>query len=379
MAAGPIAPVWRGRQLLGARRDGQGAGGNPGDGLRAEAEREAPGGGRELVGTTRPTGSSGTCGRSSASAGSGGRGRPTATKPSPRGAASSRRWPSSARWCSSSRTCTGRTTDCSTSSTTSSSGPAASRSSCVCTARPELLERRSDWGGGKLNALTVSLSPLSDDETARLLAALLERPLLEADLQQGCSRMPVATRSTRSSSRGCSTRARRAMQLGLPETVQGIIAARLDSLSADEKALLQNAAVLGKVFWRGALADDRRHARRPSGSLHALERKGFVQRARRSSVAGETEYAFRHLLVRDVAYGQIPRASRADKHRQAAEWIELLGRPEDHAEMLAHHYSERARVRPCSGAGYGRTCRTRPAGAARCRRPCAVPQRLPGS
>jgi tetratricopeptide (TPR) repeat protein len=73
--------------------------------------------------------------------------------------------------------------------------------------------------------------------------------------------------------------------------------------------------------------------------LHALQQKEFVQRARRSSVAGETEFAFKHVLVRDVAYGQIPRADRAHKHARAAQWIESLGRSEDHAEMVAHHYS----------------------------------------
>ena len=74
-------------------------------------------------------------------------------------------------------------------------------------------------------------------------------------------------------------------------------------------------------------------------SLHRLERKEFVRRERRSSVATETEYAFRHVLVRDVAYGQVPRALRAEKHRLAAEWIEALSADrEDRAEMLAHHY-----------------------------------------
>src|SRR5436190_2276102 len=118
----------------------------------------------------------------------------------------------------------------------------------------------------------------------------------------------------------------------LPESVQGIIAARLDSLPPEEKSVLQAAAVMGKVFWLGALGVDER-------SLHPLQQKEFVQRARRSSVAGETEFSFKHVLVRDVAYGQIPRAERAAKHRRAAEWIESLGRPRDHAEMLAHHYS----------------------------------------
>jgi tetratricopeptide (TPR) repeat protein len=89
--------------------------------------------------------------------------------------------------------------------------------------------------------------------------------------------------------------------------------------------------VIGKVFWLGALGATEE-------LLHPLEQKEFVQRARRSSVAGETEYAFRHVLIRDVAYGQIPRGERAHKHLAAAEWIESLGRPEDHAEMVAHHY-----------------------------------------
>jgi tetratricopeptide (TPR) repeat protein len=113
--------------------------------------------------------------------------------------------------------------------------------------------------------------------------------------------------------------------------VQGIIASRLDALPPDEKRLLQDAAVIGKVFWLGALDATERQ-------LHSLEQKEFVQQARRSSVAGQMEFAFKHLLVRDVAYGQIPRGERAAKHLLAAEWIEALGRREDHAEMVAHHY-----------------------------------------
>ena len=100
-----------------------------------------------------------------------------------------------------------------------------------------------------------------------------------------------------------------AEELRLPETVQGLIAARIDALAPEEKALLQDAAVLGKVFWLGAVAALGGVGRWAAEErLHALERKEFVRRERRSSVAGETEYAFRHLLVRDVAYGQIPRA-----------------------------------------------------------------------
>src|SRR5207237_5952222 len=72
--------------------------------------------------------------------------------------------------------------------------------------------------------------------------------------------------------------------------------------------------------------------------LHALARKDFLRRQRRPSVEGESEYAFLHLLVRDVAYGQIPRAARSAKHQTVAEWMAALGGSEQHSEVLAHHY-----------------------------------------
>src|SRR5262249_10585692 len=136
----------------------------------------------------------------------------------------------------------------------------------------------------------------------------------------------------------------------LPETVQGIIAARLDGLSDEEKRLLQDAAVVGKVFWLGAVeAVDGFRRWQAEELLHALERKEFVQRSRRSSVATEGEYAFRHVLIRDVAYGQIPRAARSLKHRRAAAWIESLGRPDDQAELLAHHYLQALELADAAG------------------------------
>jgi class 3 adenylate cyclase/tetratricopeptide (TPR) repeat protein len=207
----------------------------------------------------------------------------------------------------------------------------------ACTARPELLERRPGWGGGKLNATTLSLSPLSDAETAQLLAALLDQPLLEASTQKRLLAHAGGNPLYAEQYAQMHAEGRNGGELPVPESVQGIIAARLDLLQHEEKQLLQDASVLGKVFWLGGLADRRTRAAAEQ-HLHALERKGFVQRARQSSVADEAEYAFGHVLVRDVAYGQIPRAARAEKHRRSAEWIESLGRPEDHAEMLAHHY-----------------------------------------
>jgi tetratricopeptide (TPR) repeat protein len=205
----------------------------------------------------------------------------------------------------------------------------------VCTARPELLERRPGWGGGKLNATTLALRPLSDEETGLLLARLLDRPVLPALEHQalleraGGNPLYAEQFADLYLERGATD------ELALPETIQGIIAARLDGLPEHEKTLLQDAAVVGKVFWLGSLSRDPSEA---ESALHPLERKGFVRRQRRSSVDGEAELAFAHALVRDVAYAQIARGDRIEKHRRVATWIESLGRPEDHAEMLAHHW-----------------------------------------
>ena len=208
----------------------------------------------------------------------------------------------------------------------------------VCTARPELFERRPGWGGGKLNATTLSLSPLSDDETARLLGALLGHPVLDASTQQTLLAHAGGNPLYAEQYADMQAERRDTADLAVPESVQGIIAARMDLLPPDEKRLLQDAAVLGKVFWLGGVCLGRQR-RTAEEQLHVLERKGFVQRASRSSFGEEAEYSFRHLLVREVAYGQIPRAERVAKHQAAAEWIESLGRPADHAETLAHHYS----------------------------------------
>ena len=201
-----------------------------------------------------------------------------------------------------------------------------------------------------MNASTVSLSPLSDAQTARLVGLLLEQAVVEVDLQ--------ATVLTRAG--GIPLYAEEYVRMvrdgrpeaDLPETIQGIIAARLDGLSADEKLLIQDAAVIGKVFWAGPLADlggvDQAAV---EDRLHQLERNEFIRRDRRDSVAADTEYAFRHVLVRDVAYAQIPRSRRAERHRRAAEWIEALtdDRSADRSGMVAHHYDAALELARASG------------------------------
>jgi predicted ATPase len=207
----------------------------------------------------------------------------------------------------------------------------------VATARPELLTRRPRWAGGKVNALTLSLAPLAEDEVVELVDALLVQPLpTAADRQTLVERAEGNPLYAEEFARLATERGG---DITLPETVQGMIAARLDTLSGEEKQVLQNAAVIGKVFWTGgaqALTGMPRWTLEEL--LHGLERKEFVRGQRRSSVAGESEYAFRHALIRDVAYRQLPRRDRANKHEAAAAWLESLGRAEDHAELLAHHH-----------------------------------------
>ncbi len=144
----------------------------------------------------------------------------------------------------------------------------------VCTARPELLDRRPGWGGGMRSATSVALSPLSDDDVARLIAALLERSVLPAEtktelLRRADGNPLYAEEYVRALREG------RRPEETLPENVQGIIAARLDTLAAEDKALLQDAAVVGKVFWLGAITAVGDLSRATAEErLHALERQG---------------------------------------------------------------------------------------------------------
>ena len=227
----------------------------------------------------------------------------------------------------------------------------------LCTARPELYEQQPAWGGGKRNHTAVSLAPLSPEETAQLIGGLLDRTVLPAETQTallaraGGNPLYAEEFVRMLVDRGALVRHGAAWDLvaeqdeiAVPETVQALIAARLDTLSPQRKALLQDAAVIGKVFWAGALeAMGGLDARDVREGLHELARKEIVRPARRPSIQGESEFAFWHALIRDVAYGQIPRPARSAKHTAAADWIERIAgeRVADSAELLAHH-TERA-------------------------------------
>src|SRR5215218_4668605 len=225
----------------------------------------------------------------------------------------------------------------------------------VATARPELLERSPAWAEAGPAATLIRLGALSDLETAMLVAALVGRSVLPLGVQallldraggnplyaeefahlladQGLvagdqAEGPVTT----------------VPDIPVPETVQGLIAARLDALAPEVRAMVQDAAVVGRVFWPGAVAA--MNGGGPGGvraGLAELERKQLVQRARTSSVQHQDEYVFWHALVRDVAYAQIPRAGRARRHQAVAEWVEQVAgeRVGDLAEVVAHHYRQ---------------------------------------
>jgi class 3 adenylate cyclase/tetratricopeptide (TPR) repeat protein len=234
----------------------------------------------------------------------------------------------------------------------------------VCTARPELHDVHPGWGGGKRNAITLNLSPLTTEETSQLIAALLEETELPDKLQalvldrSGGNPLYAEEFCRMLFDRGVLSHDGGGVQLveqleeSVPDSVQALIAARLDTVPAARKALVQNAAVVGKVFWSGAVAAMGGIGEEEALSgLHELARREIIRPARVSSVKDETEYAFWHVLVRDVAYGQIPRGGRVQKHRAAAEWIESTAgdRVADHAELLAYHYEQAIDLARASG------------------------------
>ena len=224
----------------------------------------------------------------------------------------------------------------------------------VGTARPELFEHHPEYANGLPNATRINLAPLTRDETARLIAALLESSAIPAEIQQ-----PILDRAGGNplyieefvrllkdtnllAKKGSNWELREGAEAPFPDSVHALIAARLDMLPTDTKSMLADAAVVGKVFWAGALARmGERDIADVTATLRGLSRKELVGPVRRSSIEGEAEYAFRHVLARDVAYRQIPRASRASRHVAAARWIESAApeRVEDLADVLAYHYT----------------------------------------
>jgi class 3 adenylate cyclase/tetratricopeptide (TPR) repeat protein len=223
----------------------------------------------------------------------------------------------------------------------------------VATARPEFADAYPGWPAAPVRSATLGLAPLSEVETARLVSALLHGALVPAEMQAallgGAGGNPLYAEEYVRMLRdqgvlrraGDGWRLARHDDLPTPESVQSIIAARLDALPGDEKSLVQDASVVGKVFWLGALERISGRSRwAVAETLNRLAQKELVRREPQSSVVDEPAYAFRHALVPTVAYGQIPHARRCRVHRRAVEWIESIAGEHvaQFADALAHHY-----------------------------------------
>ena len=228
----------------------------------------------------------------------------------------------------------------------------------VCLARPELLTLRSGWGGGQPNHTSLFLEPLPEAETQTLIASLLSTTRVPPQVQDVIGRAggnPLFIEEVlrmlldRGTLRRVDGRWEVVGQVEgiVPDSVQEVIAARLDQLVREEKLVALDASVLGKDFWAGALEAISGHGGDVLAShLAALAEKGFLSERGESRLAGEREFAFNHMLIRDVAYSILPKSVRARKHRAFAEWLErVLGdRAEEFADLLAHHWLQTTRL-----------------------------------
>ncbi|NUO61646.1 MAG: AAA family ATPase [Hamadaea sp.] len=222
----------------------------------------------------------------------------------------------------------------------------------ITTARPELRERNPAWTSAITGAFSISLGPMRDSDISTMYAQMFGQavfpstglePLVElaggnplyaheyarmlvdrGDLQPEKSAFPLEPGAANP----------------MPQTVQAVIANRLDLLDPHDRTVLQAAAVVGTQFWPGAIAAAVGvTAEAAARSLHRLEQRDLVQERPVSSMSGEQEFAFRHILVRDVCYQRLPRAERVVRHQRAADWLQSMsdGRTDELAEVLANH------------------------------------------
>jgi class 3 adenylate cyclase len=206
-------------------------------------------------------------------------------------------------------------------------------------ARPELLDTRSGWAGGLLSYLAVPLEPLAPDsarDLARRLLAALDADEVEghltglAETSEGNPLFieQLAAALTERSAGGSV----------LPTTIRGIVAARLDALPAEERAVMLAASVNGRVFWRGAL-ESSLDPQLVGHALGTLEARDLIRRDTTSMIKGEQQYAFKHSLIRDAAYETLPRKKRQEMHAEMARFIEgAISLEGESTAVLARHW-----------------------------------------
>ena len=225
----------------------------------------------------------------------------------------------------------------------------------VCPSRPDLAQRRVGWGGGKRNFSSIFLEPLSHDDAASLVHDLLavealpdetrEAMLARADgnplfLEEIVRHLIDEGRIVRDGQRWKATEA--VAEIVIPDTVQAVLAARIDLLPPVERRALLSASVVGRVFWTGSVAQLLGEGDETDDVLARLEDRELVLSQVGSRIAGEREFLFKHVLTRDVAYGTLARRDRAHAHADVATWIESAAgeRQREFADLLAHHLGQ---------------------------------------
>ena len=218
----------------------------------------------------------------------------------------------------------------------------------LVTARPELLEARPGWGA-RLPGATLALEALSTDDAERMLDELLGGrlpPGLRDVVVQRAEGNPFFVEEVLGTlidlgllvhgDDGWSL-AQLPPDFSVPDTVQAVVAARVDLLEAGDKHGLQAASVIGRIFWAGPVYE---LVAEGDPDLRVLEERDFIRRRSGSSIPGDREYAIKHAVTREVAYASLPKARRAQMHAAVARWLERLGSRDEFVSLLAHHYAE---------------------------------------
>ena len=210
----------------------------------------------------------------------------------------------------------------------------------VCAARPDLLEQRPSWGGGNPRSMSLELGPLTAEQSRELVDALLahadvppaQRALALEKAEGNPLFLEETARVLADDEAGSLKR--------IPDSVQALIASRIDALDGDAKRVLQHAALVGRVFWRGAL-DALSPGHDVAYALDKLLEREFVTPEAHSSIAGERAFRFTHGLIREVAYGTLTKAHRAEDHMTLAAWVAERA-PEELADIRAYHLDHAA-------------------------------------
>jgi class 3 adenylate cyclase/tetratricopeptide (TPR) repeat protein len=211
----------------------------------------------------------------------------------------------------------------------------------LCLARPELLDQHPSWGGGRTRALSIELEPLGRGDAEELASVLTAdtplTPELREDVLDKTEGNPLFLEETvRMLVQGDDGHVER-----IPDTLQALIAARIDLLPASQKTLLQRASVIGRTFWHGAVEHLSPDVEDVGDVVEELLLRDFVLREPRSTLSGDRAYRFKHVLIRDVAYSGLPKAARAELHTGFANWLhERAG--EELLEIRASHLDRAA-------------------------------------